>query len=124
MSTARHLPALIPGHVGITFCARYYQETAMATTVTVKGQVTLPKSVRDAAGIKPGDRVEVRATASGAVVIEKEAPVSDYRKRLEAVANRRIIRGATTDEIMLELRGDPAEDPPAELVARFMKQQK
>ena len=43
----------------------------MATTVTVKGQVTLPKSVRDAVGIKPGDRVEVRATASGGVLIEK-----------------------------------------------------
>ncbi|HEX2215489.1 MAG TPA: AbrB/MazE/SpoVT family DNA-binding domain-containing protein, partial [Xanthobacteraceae bacterium] len=39
----------------------------MATTVTVKGQVTIPKQVRDAAGIKPGDRVEVRASASGAV---------------------------------------------------------
>jgi antitoxin PrlF len=37
----------------------------MTTTVTVKGQVTLPKKVRDAAGIQPGDRVEVRATGIG-----------------------------------------------------------
>ena len=39
----------------------------MATTVTVKGQVTLPKAVRDAAGIKPGDgsrRVFSRASGS------------------------------------------------------------
>ena len=43
----------------------------MATTVTVKGQVTLPKAVRDAVGIKPGDRVEVHATPSGGVLIEK-----------------------------------------------------
>ncbi len=84
----------------------------MATTVTVKGQVTLPKSVRDAAGIKPGDRVEVRATAAGGVLIEKAAAVSEYRRRLEEVAKRRLIRGITTDEIMRELRGDPAEDPP------------
>jgi antitoxin PrlF len=96
----------------------------MATTVTVKGQVTIPKSVRDAAGIKPGDRVEVRATASGAVVIEKPGAASDYRDRLYEVARRRPIRGATTDEIMKELRGDPAEDPPAELVARFLKSRK
>ncbi len=84
----------------------------MATTVTVKGQVTLPKSVRDAAGIQPGDRVEVRATAAGGVLIEKPAAVSEYRRRLEEVAKRRLIRGITTDEIMKELRGDPAEDPP------------
>jgi len=89
----------------------------MATTVTVKGQVTLPKSVRDAAGIKPGDRVEVRATANGSVVIEKSGAKDDYLARLYEVARRRPIRGATTDEIMLELRGDPAEDPPADLVA-------
>lgn len=94
----------------------------MATTVTVKGQVTLPKSVRDAVGIKPGDRVVVRATASGSVLIEKEAPASDYRARLYEVARRRPIRGATTDEIMKELRGDPAEDPPAELVEAYRKQ--
>lgn len=95
----------------------------MATTVTVKGQVTLPKSVRDAVGIQPGDRVEVRATASGSVVIEKPTAESDYRRRLEEVASRNLIQG-TTDEIMKELRGDPAEDPPAELVARFRQQQK
>jgi AbrB family looped-hinge helix DNA binding protein len=29
------------------------------TTITVKGQVTLPKKVRDAVGLKPGDVVEV-----------------------------------------------------------------
>ena len=34
----------------------------MTTTVTVKGQVTLPKEVREKAGIKPGDKVEVRET--------------------------------------------------------------
>ena len=96
----------------------------MATTVTVKGQVTLPKSVRDAAGIKPGDRVEVRATANGSVVIEKTAAMSEYRQRLYELARRRPIRGATTDEIMRELRGDPAEDPLAELVARFRQEQK
>lgn len=30
----------------------------MPTTVTVKGQVTIPKRVRDALGIEPGDGVE------------------------------------------------------------------
>ena len=83
----------------------------MSTIVTVKGQVTLPKEVRDAAGIKPGDKVEVRATASGGVYIEKPGTDRAYLKKLQTLADRRLIRGATTDEIMLELRGDPAEDP-------------
>ena len=83
----------------------------MSTIVTVKGQVTLPKEVRDAAGIKPGDKVEVRATASSGVYIEKPGTDRAYLKKLQALADRRLIRGATTDEIMLELRGDPAEDP-------------
>ena len=83
----------------------------MATTVTVKGQVTLPKKVRDEAGIKPGDKVEVRATASGTVIIEKPGAHDDYKARLYALAKRKIIRGITTDELMKLTRGDPALDP-------------
>jgi AbrB family looped-hinge helix DNA binding protein len=88
----------------------------MTTTVTVKGQVTLPKKVREAAGIKPGDKVEVRATASGSVIIEKPDARDDYKARLYALAKRRLIRGITTDEMMRETRGDPAEDPPLDKV--------
>ena len=78
----------------------------MTTTVTAKGQVTLPKSVRDAAGIKPGDKVEVRATASGGVYIEKPGSLDQYEARLRALAKRRPIRGITTDEIMEMSRGE------------------
>jgi AbrB family looped-hinge helix DNA binding protein len=96
---------------GITFLKQVIPEAGMATTVTSKGQVTLPKKIREAAGIRPGDKVDVRATASGGVYIEKPGAATAYRKKLEALADRRLIRGATTDEIMLELRGNPAEDP-------------
>ena len=79
----------------------------MTTTVTVKGQVTLPKSVRDAAGIAPGDRVEVHATGPGSVMVKKPG-VSDYRTRALELAKRRIIRGVTTEEFMEMMRGESA----------------
>jgi AbrB family looped-hinge helix DNA binding protein len=86
----------------------------MATSVTVKGQVTLPKAVREAAGIRPGDRVNVRARPEGGVIVEREtAPQEDkaFRRRLAAIARRRPLRkgpfgGRTTDEIMRLLRGE------------------
>ncbi len=78
----------------------------MTTTITVKGQVTLPKKVRDAVGLKPGDKVEVRATASGGVYIEKPGTGRSYRERLEALAKERIIRDITTDEFMEASRGE------------------
>jgi AbrB family looped-hinge helix DNA binding protein len=85
----------------------------LMTRVTARGQVTIPKRVRDAVGIKPGDVVEVRATASGTVIVEKPATGSDYRKRLYALAKRRLIGGVTTEELMHMTRGNPALDPPA-----------
>src|SRR3981081_1158341 len=52
---------------------RYYSWRApMATTVTSKGQVTIPKPVRDHLGIVPGSRIAFRRTAEGSIVIEKE----------------------------------------------------
>lgn len=85
----------------------------MTTTMTVKGQVTIPKAVREATGIKPGDAVEVRATTAGAVIIEKPKADDDYKARLMRVAKMGLIRDKmTTDEFMKMTRGDPAEDPP------------
>lgn len=81
----------------------------MATTVTVKGQVTLPKRVREAAGIRPGDRVDVRALAEGGVVIERaKRPAGEdgYLRALEDVSRRKPIKGMTTDEIMAMSRGE------------------
>ena len=68
----------------------------MATIVTVKGQVTLPKVVREAAGIRPGDRVNIRVRPEGGVIIEAEAAVKGaeaYNSRLEDMSRRRPIRG-------------------------------
>jgi antitoxin PrlF len=87
-------------------------ERIMTTTITVKGQVTLPKKVRDAVGLKPGDKVEVRATASGGIYIEKPGASRSYREQLEVLAKRRLIKGMTTDEFMEFSRGESAEYRP------------
>lgn len=46
----------------------------MQATVTSKGQLTLPKAIRDQLGIKPGDKVEFRATGEKTFEI---APVNE-----------------------------------------------
>jgi antitoxin PrlF len=76
----------------------------MATTVTSKGQVTIPKPVRDLLGVRPGSRVEFRRTADGSVVIEKADSASqpDRLASLVGIAGP----GLSTDEIMAITRGE------------------
>jgi antitoxin PrlF len=77
----------------------------MTTTVTSKGQVTIPKSVRDHLGIGPGSKVDFRRSADGGIVIEKaDGPPQPSRfARVRGSAGP----GMTTDELMALLRGDP-----------------
>jgi AbrB family looped-hinge helix DNA binding protein len=94
---------------GITFFTRSNTEGDLATNVTVKGQVTLPKAVREAANIRPGDRVNVRVRPEGGVIIEAEAAMKTaeaYMTRLEDMSRRRPIRGFSTEEIMRMTRGE------------------
>lgn len=43
-----------------------------AATVTSKGQITIPKDIRDALGLHPGDRVLFWRNQGGQVVVEPE----------------------------------------------------
>jgi len=77
----------------------------MSTTVTSKGQVTIPKPVRDRLGIGPGSRVDFRQAADGRIVLEKaegQPPPSRF-----AQARGSAGPGMTTDELMVLLRGEP-----------------
>jgi antitoxin PrlF len=62
--------------------------------------------VRDAVGLKPGDVVDVQATASGGVYIEKPGTAKRYRERLKAIAKQQPVRGITTEELMEFSRGE------------------
>jgi AbrB family looped-hinge helix DNA binding protein len=43
-----------------------------SSTVTSKGQITIPKAVRDELGLREGDRVAFRVLEDGTVVVEPE----------------------------------------------------
>jgi AbrB family looped-hinge helix DNA binding protein len=77
-------------------------------TVTVKGQVTIPKAVRDLLGIKPGNTVSFELNHDGRVVINKAGSRADGRRRPSRFERLRGSAGAgmTTDEIMKLMRGD------------------
>jgi len=77
----------------------------MATRVTSKGQVTIPKPVRDYLGIEPGTAVNFRRADDGHIIIERAdgtRPPSRFAKAVGSAGP-----GLTTDELMKLLRGDP-----------------
>jgi antitoxin PrlF len=51
-------------------------DSRMATRITVKGQVTIPKKIRDALQLAPGDGVEFEADDSGRFMVRKAQPSS------------------------------------------------
>lgn len=76
----------------------------MSATVTTKGQVTIPKPVRDFLGIVPGTRVDFQRAADGAVVLtraDEKRPASRFNL-LRGHAGQ----GLSTDAIMALTHGD------------------
>jgi antitoxin PrlF len=74
------------------------------TTITTKGQVRIPKAVRDLLGLKPGNAVAFELANDGRVVLTKvgaERPQSRF-EAFRGLAGP----GLTTDEIMALTRGD------------------
>jgi antitoxin PrlF len=81
----------------------------MGMPITVKGQVTIPKPMRDHLGLVPGSEVEFVLDPDGRVVLNKVGgqaaglPLSERIARVRGMAKSNM----TTDEIMLLLRGEP-----------------
>jgi AbrB family looped-hinge helix DNA binding protein len=48
----------------------------MESAITVKGQATIPKAIRDHLGLKPGDRVKFFVHPDGTVVLLPKLPVT------------------------------------------------
>ena len=76
----------------------------ISATVTSKGQVTIPKPVRDLLGIVAGSKVDFRRAPDGSVVLvhaEPTRPASRFAK-LRGHAGE----GLSTDAIMALTRGE------------------
>lgn len=57
----------------------------MQATITAKGQVTVPKVIRDKLRLKPGDRIDFLLDASGELRV---APVTASVKQLKGMVPR------------------------------------
>lgn len=78
----------------------------MATTVTSKGQVTIPKHVREAMKITPGTKVAIELTSDDEAILRKVRPVETSPDRFErALGSAEIKWHGTTDEYMEFIRG-------------------
>jgi antitoxin PrlF len=78
------------------------------TRITTKGQVTIPKRLRDHLGLKPGSSVEFELAADGRVFLKTRLRVPESKfARLRGSAKP----GMTTDELMALTRGEDRVDP-------------
>ena len=87
----------------------------MSTTLTIKGQVTIPKQIRDALDLQPGCQLNFAVNDSGEVLLQKAELVNKTPKnkramssvkkdRFEQVRGRADIHWRTKD-LMKLLRG-------------------
>jgi antitoxin PrlF len=83
----------------------------MATTVTSKGQVTIPKHVREALKIKPGTKIAIELNGDNEAILRKARPDEKRPDRFDrALGAAEIKWHGTTDEYMKLIRG--YEDDP------------
>ena len=57
----------------------------MESAITVKGQATIPKAIREYLGLKPGDRIKFFLHPNGSVVILPKLPASSLRGMLKTL---------------------------------------
>ena len=82
----------------------------MNSTITIKGQVTIPKAMREYLGLEPGDEVVFSYMESGAVRIEPAGRRGAKRSKGRFSALRgRAGKARRTHELMELLRGYGAD---------------
>lgn len=74
-----------------------------ASRMTIKGQVTIPKEIRERLGLHPGDQVEFLEEDNMIRLCKRveSSPFARYRGYLRPLA------GQDPDALLDEMRGDP-----------------
>lgn len=75
--------------------------------IMAKGQLTIPKQIRDSLGLEPGDQVGVK-TEGGKIIIEKNTTL-ELAQKLQALLEA---TPAASDTDILKLIKDSRETPP------------
>ena len=80
--------------------------------ITAKGQVTIPREVRERVGLMPGTDVEFEIDGGAARLVKTERR-SSRKRRGQKLVDR--LRGGgdfnmSTDEILALMRGPPADE--------------
>ena len=78
----------------------------MEATVAERGQITLPKAVRDALGLTKGTQLRVELDG-GRIILRKNVDDAISRAR----GRFKLPPGMTTHDVMRELRGRAPGDP-------------
>ena len=78
----------------------------MEATVAERGQITLPKAVRDALGLTKGTLLKVELEG-GRIILRKNVDDAISRAR----GRFKLPEGVSTDDVMRELRGRVPGDP-------------
>lgn len=78
----------------------------MEAIVAERGQITLPKAVRDALGLTKGTQLKVELDGAR-IILRKNVDDAISRAR----GRFKLPPGVTTDDIMRELRGRAPGDP-------------
>lgn len=78
----------------------------MAVHVTSKGQVTIPKRVRELLHIHPGSAVEFQVDPDGRVTLRAVGRARKVKSRFSRLRGKATVR-MRTEEIMALTRGEP-----------------
>jgi antitoxin PrlF len=78
----------------------------MEATVAERGQITLPKAVRDALGLTKGTTLTVELDGAR-IILRKNVDDAISRAR----GRFKLPSGTTTDDVMRDLRGRAPNDP-------------
>ena len=71
----------------------------MESAITVKGQATIPKPIRDHLRLRPGDRVKFFVHPDGTVVLLPKLPASALRGILKSKRRRPVSTAEMTEAV-------------------------